>query len=177
MINLLPTENGAREVICDTDPAKRKKLVEQLMEGEFAEFWALKWADLLNVEVRTLDPRACSCFTAGSRRIADNTPLDEFARSIISARSGTPTRRPTIFARSASRRNWLGPPRRCSQETAAMRDYHNHPFDRWTQGDYYDWASAFAKIDYKLLKNVRKDSLDKHEFNGEQVVCMKTGAT
>ena len=47
---------------------------------------------------------------------------------------------------------------------------HNHPFDRWTQADYYDWADVFARIDYKVLQNKRRDDLDKHEFNGEQIV-------
>ena len=38
---------------------------------------------------------------------------------------------------------------------------HNHPFDRWTQTDYYDWADVFARIDYKILENNRPDGLDK----------------
>ena len=181
LIGLLPTENEAREFVTDTDPAKRKKLVNRLMEREeFAEFWALKWADLLNVEVRTLDPKGVQLFHGWIRdRIADNTPMDEFARSIISARGSTYTnpaanyfraiRKPQELA-EATAQVFLGRRLQCAQ-------CHNHPFDRWTQGDYYDWASAFAKIDYKLLKNIRRDGLDKHEFNGEQVVYMKSNGS
>ena len=47
---------------------------------------------------------------------------------------------------------------------------HNHPFDRWTQDDYYAWASVFAQVKYKVLENKRRDNNDKHEFDGEQVV-------
>ena len=181
LIGLLPNENEAREFVTDSDPAKRKKLANRLMEREeFAEFWALKWADLLNVEVRTLDPKGVQLFHGWIRdHIADNTPMDEFARSIISARGSTYTNPAANFFRAirkpqelaeATAQVFLGRRLQCAQ-------CHNHPFDRWTQGDYYDWASAFAKIDYKLLKNIRRDGLDKHEFNGEQVVYMKSNGS
>jgi hypothetical protein len=47
---------------------------------------------------------------------------------------------------------------------------HNHPFDRWTQDDYYRWAGVFAQVQYKVLGNDRRDRNDKHEFDGEQIV-------
>ena len=47
---------------------------------------------------------------------------------------------------------------------------HNHPFDRWTSDEYYGFAALFARIDYRVLENKRKDDLDKHEFVGEQLV-------
>src|SRR5439155_4252928 len=47
---------------------------------------------------------------------------------------------------------------------------HNHPFDRWTQDDYYNWASLFARVQYKVLENRRQDKNDSHEFKGEQIV-------
>jgi hypothetical protein len=50
---------------------------------------------------------------------------------------------------------------------------HNHPFDRWTMDDYYDWAGVFARIDYKIIENKRTDKSDKHEFKGEQLVQIK----
>src|SRR6478672_696119 len=50
---------------------------------------------------------------------------------------------------------------------------HNHPYDRWTQDDYYNWAAVFGRIDYQIVSNQRRDRLDKHEFNGEQIVVLK----
>src|SRR5256885_13913733 len=47
---------------------------------------------------------------------------------------------------------------------------HNHPFDHWTQDDYYDWAGVFSRVEYKVLENRRQDKNDGHEFKGEQVV-------
>ena len=47
---------------------------------------------------------------------------------------------------------------------------HNHPSDRWTQDDYYDWAGLFARVDYKVLENKREIGSDEHEWNGEQIV-------
>ena len=48
---------------------------------------------------------------------------------------------------------------------------HNHPFDRWTQDDYYDWATLFSGIQYEEVgDNKRSDKFDKNEFVGEQIV-------
>src|SRR2546430_9014793 len=55
----------------------------------------------------------------------------------------------------------------CSSDLAQC---HNHPFDKWTQDDYYDWADVFARVNYKVLENRRRDNNDGHEFKGEQIV-------
>src|SRR5260370_13820017 len=49
---------------------------------------------------------------------------------------------------------------------------HNHPFNQWTQNDYYQLAAFFPRIQYKVLENRRKDNLDSHEFIGEQIVVI-----
>src|SRR5262245_32654564 len=49
---------------------------------------------------------------------------------------------------------------------------HNHPFDRWTQDDYYGWASLFSRVGYQIVENRRRDINDSHEFDGEQIVFM-----
>lgn len=181
LIGLLPTETEAQSFITKDDSDKRTKLVNRLLDkNEFAEFWALKWSDLLHVETRTLDQKGVQIFHGWIRdHIAKNTPLDKFAQAIISARGSTYSNPPANFYRAirnpqklaeATAQVFLGRRLQCAQ-------CHNHPFDRWTQNDYYDWASNFAKIDYKILKNIRRDGLDKHEFNGEQIVFMKTSGS
>lgn len=50
---------------------------------------------------------------------------------------------------------------------------HNHPFDRWTQDDYYGWSGFFARIDYEIGDNKRTDKFDKHEFVGDQTVLIR----
>ena len=54
---------------------------------------------------------------------------------------------------------------------------HNHPFERWTQDDYYNWAGLFARLDYKIVENKRKDKNDKREFKGDQIVLLKASGT
>src|SRR5207248_5359407 len=49
---------------------------------------------------------------------------------------------------------------------------HNHPFERWTQNDYHSLAAFFCRVQYRNVENNRRDKLDTHEFDGEQIVWM-----
>ena len=50
---------------------------------------------------------------------------------------------------------------------------HNHPFDVWTQDDYYGLAAYFGNVHHKEVNNVtRKDNLDKHEINGDEMIYL-----
>src|SRR4030095_10006249 len=149
-------------------------MIEALLDRpEFADFWALKWSDLLRNEERVLDQKGVHNFYRWIRQsLAENNTLDQFVRELIAARGSTyqnppanyyrASRDPVTRAESAAQ-VFLGTRLQCAQ-------CHNHPFDRWTQDDYYDWAGLFARVDYKVLENRRRDDNDKHEFKGEQVV-------
>jgi len=176
LLGILPTADEARTFVAGTRSDKRSRLVERLLERpEFADFWALKWADLLRAEERLLDRKGIETFYRWIRQsIATNKPLDQFARELIAARGSTyqnpaanfyrAIRDPVARAEAVSQ-VFLGTQLRCAQ-------CHNHPFDRWTQNDYYDWASLFARVNYKVLENRRRDNNDGHEFKGEQVVFL-----
>jgi hypothetical protein len=71
--------------------------------------------------------------------------------------------RDPITRAEAAAQVFLGTRLQCAQ-------CHNHPFDHWTQDDYYSWAAVFGKVQYKVLENRRQDSNDSHEFKGEQIV-------
>ncbi len=153
---------------------KRVRLIDRLLERpEFADFWALKWGDLLRAEERLLDRKGIEIFQRWIRqRIAENTPLDQFARELIAARGSTYLNPASNFYRAirepvaraeAVAQVFLGTQLRCAQ-------CHNHPFDKWTQDDYYDWADVFARLNYKVLENRRRDRKNGHEFKGEQIV-------
>jgi hypothetical protein len=176
LLGVLPTSAEARDFVANRDSAKRAKLVDQLLERpEFADFWALKWADLLRVETRSLDPKGVQTFHHWIREsIAANRPMDEFVVDIISARGSTYSNPAANFYRAsrtpavrgeAIAQLFLGVRLQCAQ-------CHGHPFDRWTQDDYYDWAAVFAPIDYKIIENKPLDRLDKKEFRGEQIVFL-----
>jgi hypothetical protein len=177
LLGVLPTANEARAFVADTRKDKRARLVDELLERpEFAEFWALKWADLFRTEEKTIDRKGVQAFHGWmAQALSENRPVDEFVREIISARGSTYLNPPANYYRAlrdpvtraeATAQVFLGIRLQCAQ-------CHNHPFDRWSQDDYYDWASVFARVDYKILQNNRRDDLDKHEFNGEQVVFLK----
>ncbi|HJT31792.1 MAG TPA: DUF1549 and DUF1553 domain-containing protein [Pirellulales bacterium] len=175
-LGILPTAEEARDFLADARPDKRIRLIDQLLERpEFADWWALKWADLLRNEEKVLDAKGVANFHHWIRQsIADGKPLDQFARELITARGSTYTNPAANFYRAnrdavtrseAAAQLFLGVRLQCAK-------CHNHPFDRWTQQDYYRWASFFARVQYKVLENRRRDENDGHEFDGEQVVWM-----
>ena len=169
-----PAFNELQTFAADPDANKRSKATLRLLESpDFADFWALKWSDVLKNEERQLDENGVTSFHQWIRQsILDHTPLDRFVREMVSALGSTRSNPPANFYRAnrspviraeTIAQIFLGIRLNCAQ-------CHNHPFDRWTQDDYYDWAAVFARIDYDIIENKRGDKNDKHEFKGEQVV-------
>jgi Protein of unknown function (DUF1549)/Protein of unknown function (DUF1553) len=177
VLGLLPTADEARDFVADPSPDKRSQLIDQLLtRPEFAENWAIKWSDLLRNEEKVLDAKGVDAFYAWIRdSIAAGKPLDQFVRELVSARGSTYQNPPANFYRAnrdpttrgeAAARLFLGVRLQCAR-------CHTHPYDRWTQDDYYSWAAVFGRIDYEIVENNRKDKLDKNEFAGEQIVLIK----
>ncbi|MBX3449448.1 MAG: DUF1549 domain-containing protein [Planctomycetaceae bacterium] len=172
-----PTAEEARRFVASTDVDKRAKLIDQLLESQaFADWWALKWSDMLRVEEKTLDRKGVGNLHGWLREsFATNKPLDKLVHQLIAARGSTYSEPPANFYRA------LREPFERSEGVAQLflgvrlqcAKCHNHPFDRWTQDDYYSWGNLFARVDYKIVSNNRRDSNDKHEFDGEQIVWMK----
>ena len=186
LLGIVPTPEAVRAFSGDSAPlgsaesvAKRAKLADSLMQrGEFATFWALKWADLLKIEERQLDSKGMEVFHGWIREaIAANKPLDQFARELVAARGSTYKNPPANWWRANrdpvtraenTARVFLGTQLNCAQ-------CHNHPFERWTQDDYYDWTSLFSRVDYKIIENKKRDKSDRNEFKGDQIVLIKAG--
>jgi hypothetical protein len=176
ILGVLPTPAEARRFLADTSSDKRARLIDALLERpDFADFWALKWSDLLHNEEKALDRKGVQVFHDWiRRRIADGEPLNEFARELIAGRGSTYShpaanwyralRDPQARAEAAAQ-VFLGIRMQCAR-------CHNHPFDRWTQTDYHSLAAFFSRVQYRILENNRRDKLDKHEFDGEQIVWM-----
>ncbi len=173
-LGILPTPTETRAFLDDTDPKKREKLIDALLaRPEFAEYWAQKWADLLRNEEKSLDKKGVAVFYRWiAAQLAADRPLNEFARDILAARGSTYANPPANFWRAV--RDPLMRSESVAQVFLGIRvgcaRCHNHPFDRWTIDDYYGFAALFARVDYRVLENNKKDNLDKHEFVGEQVV-------
>jgi hypothetical protein len=177
LLGIVPSVEEVMEFVSDKRADKRARLVDKLLvRQEFADFWALKWADVLKAEGRTLDETGLKVFHGWIRdSIAQNRPVDAMVRDMITARGSTYTEAPSNFYRAnrtpatraiAAAQVFLGTRLQCAE-------CHNHPFDRWTQDDYYNWSAVFGQVDYKIIgENKRRDRSDKHEFNGEQIVFL-----
>jgi hypothetical protein len=179
LLGVVPTAAEAREFVRDQRLDKRQRLIDELLNRpEFADFWALKWADLLRVEEKTLDRKGVATFHAWIRdSVATNKPLDVFVRELIAARGSTYEHPPANFYRAMRdpitraetvAQVFLGTRLQCAK-------CHNHPFDRWTQADYYGWTNQFSQVKYEILENNRRDKNDSHEFDGEQLVLVGEG--
>jgi hypothetical protein len=170
----LPSAEEARAFVDDPAPDKRDRLIDTLLASPAsADHWAMKWADLLRVEERILDVTGVTAFHRWIRQsVADDMPLDRFVRDVVSGLGSTYQHPPANFYRAlreptlraeAIAQVFLGTRLGCAK-------CHNHPFERWTQDDYYRFAAVFDRIDYTILRNDRRDENDKLEFVGEQVV-------
>ena len=89
LLGILPTVEEAKQFVADSSPDKRARLVDTLLlRPEYADFWALKWADLLRIEERTLDRKGVQAFHRWIRgAVADNVPLESTAASAPAANS------------------------------------------------------------------------------------------
>ena len=177
LTGLLPTAKAAQQFLASTKVDKRAKLIDKLLESpEFVDMQTLRWADLLRVEEKTLDSKGVEVFHAWIRdSFAKHKPLNQLAKEIIEARGSTYKVPPTNFYRAlrkpearaeATAQVFLGIRLQCAK-------CHNHPFDRWTQDDYYGWSNFFGRVDYEIIENKRRDKNDKNEFVGEQIVLLK----
>ena len=153
LLGVLPTPAEAEKFLADTHPKKRAKLIDTLLERpEFADYWALKWADVLTVNRRAVQAKGAYLYVQWLRQhFTDNTPFDKVVRELLTASGSTFLNPPASFFRNDRRsrpaddlgRNsaqlFLGIRMSCAQ-------CHNHPFERWTQDDYYGLAAFFARV-------------------------------
>ena len=88
IIGVLPTAEETRAFLADDRTDKRARLVDSLLRRpEYAEFWALKWADLLRVDRQALGHRrAFEYYQFLKSQLASNTRYDQFCREIVSAK-------------------------------------------------------------------------------------------
>eukprot|EP00456_Euglypha_rotunda_P085356 TRINITY_DN860_c1_g1_i6.p1 TRINITY_DN860_c1_g1~~TRINITY_DN860_c1_g1_i6.p1 ORF type:complete len:818 (-),score=242.23 TRINITY_DN860_c1_g1_i6:150-2603(-) len=156
----LPTSEEATAFLADQSPAKRVTVVDRLLDSnEFASFWALKWADVLRSNSKKLKTAGVHKFREWIyESIRSDKPLDQFARELLTANGSVFENPPANFWR-ASR-----DPQDATETTAQLflgvriqcAKCHNHPFERWTQDNYYGIAAAFARVG-------RKNSVDTEE--------------
>jgi hypothetical protein len=153
LIGIQPKPEEVIAFISDTAPDKRERVFDALvMRPEFVDWWTLKWGDLLqNSRSRLSDP-AVFAFREWIRAIvAENRPVDEFVRELLTSR-GNFMESPSAayFAVSKDPDETL---QRATQVFCGVRmlcaKCHPHPFENWTQADYYGLHSFFNQVSAK----------------------------
>src|SRR5204863_1086773 len=142
-------------------PQKRTRLVDQLIGSrDFVAFWSNKWADLLQCNSKTLGEESVWGFREWIRKsVAENMPYDRFVRSIITAQGSNLTNPAVNYYRALKDKDDAGKlttnkmTEDVSQTFLGVRfscnKCHDHPFERWTQTQYYQFAAFFARDGYK----------------------------
>ncbi len=150
VLGILPERKEVEAFVSDSSADKRDKLIDALLERpEYADFWALKWADLLRVKSGRLGSGAAHklhrwLVTA----VRENRPYDQIARELLTASGSTLQNPPAGFYRAAADTN------DCAETTSQLflgiriqcAKCHNHPFDRWSQDNYYGIGAFFARV-------------------------------
>ena len=152
-IGILPKPEEVRAFLADTSADRRAKVVDQLLNRpEFYDFWTLKFADILRSNGRLIQPKGAYVFNRWIRAALErNVPLDQFVRELLTA-DGSSFNNPATNYYRISR-----DPENSVETTAQLflgvriqcAKCHNHPFERWTQDDYYGFAAFFSQIGRK----------------------------
>ena len=147
LTGLLPTREEAHRFIADRDPEKRSGLIDRLLANDsFAYYQGLRMADLMRVNPEILtDGRAHLFADWIAESIASNKPFDEMTRVMLTASGDTLEVAPANYFAAitetrqmaeATAQIFMGSRIQCAR-------CHNHPFENWTQNDYYSFGSVF----------------------------------
>jgi hypothetical protein len=173
----LPDAEAIKKFAADKDAAKRDKLVDRLLESpEYAYYFANKWADVLRVKRRNQQSRAYGTFAFHTwirESIAADKPYDEFVRDVICAIGDETKSPPTFWFREVrTPENFVDD---VSQvflgQRLACANCHHHPYEKWTQDDYWGIAAFFARVG---TKNVPIPGQANNNRDGRQVVFVRS---
>jgi hypothetical protein len=153
LIGLQPKPEEVLAFLKDTTPDKRARAFDSLVaRPEFVDWWSLKWGDLLQNSRNRLSAPAVFAFREWIRAaVAENRPIDQFVRELLTSRgSFMESPAAAYFAVSKDPDETL---QRATQVFCGVRmlcaKCHPHPFENWTQADYYGLRSFFDQVTAK----------------------------
>jgi hypothetical protein len=155
---VLPTADEVKKFLDDKSKDKRAKLIDALLERpEYADYWTMKWSDVFRSSRKTIQIKGTHVFQQWLRRnVAKDVGFDQITRELITGSGNTSRNAAANYYRIAR------DPQNLAETTAQLffgirmqcAKCHNHPFERWTQDDYYSTAAWFARVRQK--KNPRE---------------------
>jgi hypothetical protein len=158
LCGILPTPDEALAFIKDSDPGKRARLIDDLLERpEFADYWAYKWLDVLRSNRLTIQIKGSHAYRQWLRhRIETNRPWNQVVTELLTASGSTFANPPANYYRGTYSHGEpvVRDPQSLAESTSQLffgirmqcAQCHNHPFERWTQDDYYQMAAWFARV-------------------------------
>ena len=177
----LPSPEAVRAFIADRSRSKRTKMIDTLIASpEYVDHWTVKWGDLLQSSRKYLGEKGAYEFQHWIRdAIASNRPYDVMVRELLTARGSSYDNpaanyfRVTRDAKPAMEKTtqvFLGVRMVCAQ-------CHDHPFERWTQNQYYEMSAFFSAVGIRagfevgeeIVFDQRSDFEMKHPKDGRVV--------
>ncbi len=179
VIGLLPTIAETNRFLASSSANKRSELIDELLQrDEYAKYWALKWGDLLRLTNKLVGDEGVHKYHRWiEESFRNNMPYDQFARELLTSSGSTLANPPANFYRTASDMNecvetisqlFLGARLQCAK-------CHNHPFERWTQDNYYGLGAVFQRVQRK--KTQRPGELVIWSSSSGEVTQPRTGQT
>ena len=175
----LPTEAEASAFLANKSPDKRDQWIDELLQGtDYADFFAAKWTAVLkNRRDDASDLLSNFAFHAWVRdSLLANKPYDHFVRELLAA-TGTVIGNPPVawYKRVKEPKNqiedvaqlFLGVRMQCAQ-------CHHHPFERWSQDDYYSLSAFFSQVGRKP-SGTRGEDLIFHKRGMATATNIKSG--
>jgi hypothetical protein len=157
VIGTLPTAKETRDFLQDPDTKnKRRLLIDRLLErDEFADYWAMKWGDVLRIKAEfpvNLWPNAAQAYHRWVRAsIAENKPYDKFAREMLTSSGSNFRVGPVNFYRAIQNRTPEG------TATAVALTFMGTRADSWSKERLAGMAAFFAQIGYKPTREWKEE--------------------
>ena len=155
VIGTLPSPEEVREFLADTRHNKRSVWIDLVLERpEFADYWALIWSDILMVDRQKLGERGAYELHHWLRdQFARNRPYDQWVFELITATGNSGTNGPANLYRAVETNEELA--RTVSQAFLGVRmecaQCHHHPFEHWSQDDFYGLVGFFNGVERKPI--------------------------
>lgn len=184
LLGTLPTSEEARSFLSDPRENKRELLVDRLLaREEFADYQTLKWADVLRVNRRVLGRKGARAYYDWIHQgMAQNLPLDQFARELIAAEGPLSEAPAGYFYKATPDPHEMA--NTISQVFLGVRidcaRCHHHPWDRWSQTDYFGMQAFFTQVSFKPFAGgealvANRDVVTRHPRTGDVIFAHPLG--